>query len=234
MAANNKTSMHFRNVNNSWSNEVEDLLNTIKTNSADLGELHRANWVQIKQKTKYFDIPVIVLSVLSSTFSVGATPYISQSHVSLTNCFISMFIAIITSIKLYLNLDETIKKEYESSQAFRTLSLELAKIMRLRIEQRNGDGLDCLNKYHNLYIKLIENSTLLNKKITKNYMLDTPPKKSLMDRTSRRINASFFGTSSSSSSSCASSPTGSELPNLDDLGNIELVENDVEKGEVKM
>ena len=214
----NNTPVHLRNTVGSWSQEVEDLLNTIKTNSAELSELHRANWVQIKQRTKYFDIPVIILSIISSTFSVGAKPYISQGGVSLTNCFISIFVAIITSVKLYLNLDESIKKEYESSQAFRTLSLELSKTMRLQKDQRNGDGLDCLNKYHSLYIKLVENSTLLNKKITKNYMLDPPPEKQKGKLTVR------MGLSRPRSTS------GSDIA---DLGDLELA-NIEEGGGVKM
>lgn len=156
----------------SWTDEVNGVLNRIRLNSIELSERHRVNSFTSKSYRKYFDIPTIILSTMASSFAIGATKFVSQHVVSLTNCGINMFIAMLTSIKLYLNLDETFKNEQAASRAFEYLALDLSKMLRLRKEQRNCDGLEYLNKIYAEYIKLKGNSKLLSKMLKKDFMLD--------------------------------------------------------------
>ena len=83
-----------------------------------------------------------------------------------------MVVAILTSIKLYLQLEENIKIELEMSKSFHTLSLELFKTLNLDNSQRNFDGLEYLNKKYAEYIKLVEQSNLLRRNLRKDYLLD--------------------------------------------------------------
>jgi hypothetical protein len=156
----------------SWTDEVNGVLNRIRLNSIELSERHRINSFTSKSYRKYFDVPTIILSTMASSFAIGATTFVSQHVVSLTNCGINMFIAMLHSMKLYLNLDETFKNEQASSRAFEYLALELSKTLRLRKEQRNCDGLEYLNKIYSEYIKLKGNSKLLTKMLKKDFLLD--------------------------------------------------------------
>ena len=91
-------------MENSWSDEVEQLLEKIRINSVVLSERHRSNFYEYKSLSKWFDLPIIVISVLSSSFSVGSQSYIEQDIISTITCSISMTVTILSSIKIYLNL----------------------------------------------------------------------------------------------------------------------------------
>lgn len=159
-------------INNNWTEEVNNILEKIRKNSIELSNRHRLNFYEYKGYSKYFDIPIIVVSVLSSSFSVGATSFLNQELVSVSTCGISMLVAILTSVKLYLQLDENIKKEFEMSKSFHTLALDLYMVLNLKTDQRNGDGLEFLNKKYSDYIKLIESSNLLRKHLKKDFLLE--------------------------------------------------------------
>ena len=117
--------------------------------------------------SKYFDIPVIVISALSSSFSVGAGTYISTQLTSTITCSISMLVTVLTSVKLYLQLGETTKNELALSKLFYTLGIDIYKILHLNRQDRSMNGLEYLNKKYNDYIKLIEKSALLKKTLNK-------------------------------------------------------------------
>ena len=159
-------------INNNWTEEVNNILEKIRKNSIELSNRHRLNFYEYKGYSKYFDIPIIIVSVLSSSFSVGATSFLNQELVSVSTCGISMLVAILTSVKLYLQLDENIKKEFEMSKSFHTLALDLYMVLNLKTDQRNGDGLEFLNKKYSDYIKLIESSNLLRKHLKKDFLLE--------------------------------------------------------------
>jgi len=158
--------------NNNWTNEVSDILERMRKNSISLSNRHRKNFYEYKSYSKYFDLPTIVFSTLSASFSVGAGKFLKQELVSVATCGVSMVVAILTSIKLYLQLEENIKIELEMSKSFHTLSLELFKTLNLDNSQRNFDGLEYLNKKYAEYIKLVEQSNLLRRNLRKDYLLD--------------------------------------------------------------
>ena len=155
-----------------WTTEINDILEKMRKNAIELSNRHRNNYYEYKGYSKYFDIPVIVVSVLSSSFSVGAGSFLSQELVSVSTCGISMLVAILTSIKLYLQLEENIKVELEMSKAFHTLALDIFKVLNLQESQRNGNGLEYLNKRYSDYIKLVESSNLLRRNLKKDFLLE--------------------------------------------------------------
>ena len=150
-------------MTDTWNDNIEQLLERIRANSIALSDKHRKVFYEYKGYSKYFDIPVIIVSVLSSSFSVGADKYINQSLTSTITCSISMLVTILTSVKLYLQLEETTKNELALSKAFYTLGIDIYKILHLNRQDRNMNGLEYLNKKYNDYIKLIEQSALLKK-----------------------------------------------------------------------
>ena len=145
--------------------EIEVLLEKIRINSVVLAETHRRNFYEYKNLSRYFDIPIIVISVLSSSFSVGSQAYLTQNIISTTTCSISMMVAILSSVKLYLSLDENIKNEQTMSKNFNLLSLDIFKYIHLKEGDRSMESLAYLNKKYTEYTHLIEQSNLLRKKL---------------------------------------------------------------------
>ena len=83
----------------------------------------------------------------------------------IVNTSISMFIAILTSIKLYLNLNTTIQESETLSHQFYLLSINIYKMLELSETNRKCDGIQFLNDSYNEYIKLLDSSALLKKSI---------------------------------------------------------------------
>ena len=147
-----------------WTNEVITILEKVRVNSINLSEYHRTRYYYFKGFSKYFDIPVLVLSTLSGSFSVGSQAYLPQSLISVIGCIISMLITIITSIKLYLNIQDNLQVELNMSKEFYTLAIDIYKVLTLPNHLKGEKGLSYLNKKYSLYNKLVEASDLLQKK----------------------------------------------------------------------
>jgi len=117
-----------------------------------------------------------VLSVFSGSFSVGSDGFLNQELISIVSCSISMLITILTSIKLYMKIQENSTQEQELAVSFKTLALDIFKTLSLPEEDRGIDGLIYLNKTYGKYVNLVENSQILNKFNKKDQLLMIDPK----------------------------------------------------------
>ena len=152
---------------NNWDDSIVELLENVRTNSTFLSEYHRRTFFSLKFMSVYFDIPVIVLSSFSASFSVGSQPYLQQGLISLVGCFIGFISTIITSTKLYLNIDDAKKLELDMSKDFYSLSIDINKMLTLKPEDRAENGIAYLNKKYSNYQDLVRRSNLLCKKFKK-------------------------------------------------------------------
>ena len=152
---------------NNWNQSVDSLLDKIRLNSIMLASKHIKNHLYYLNCSKYFEIPVIILSVFSSSFSVGSEKFIHQETISAVTCTISMLVTILTSTKLYMKITENSSQEQELAIQYKSLALDIFKLLSLPKENRGIDGLLYLNKVYSKYTNLIENSQILNN-ITKN------------------------------------------------------------------
>jgi len=152
---------------NNWNSNIIEILEGVRTNAVNLSEYHRRSYFYFKNLSNYFDIPIIVISSISASFSVGADPYLEQSNISLISCISSMVITILGSIKLYLNIAQNLENESNMSREFYILSVEIYKMITLPQEQRNSNGIEFLNSKYSHYIKLYEESNLLKKQYKK-------------------------------------------------------------------
>jgi hypothetical protein len=141
---------------------VDILLNKIRLNCVYLTNRHINNHLYYKHASKYFEVPTIILSVFAGSFAVGADPFADQQTISVINCSISMFITILTSIKLYMKINENQQSEQELAISFKTLALDIFKHLNLPENQRGIEGLTFLNSVYSKYINLVENSQILN------------------------------------------------------------------------
>jgi len=159
-----------------WSQSVDSLLDKIRLNAVYLTNRHINNHLYYKNCSKYFEIPTIVLSVFSGSFSVGSDGFLNQELISIVSCSISMLITILTSIKLYMKIQENSTQEQELAVSFKTLALDIFKTLSLPEEDRGIDGLIYLNKIYGKYVNLVENSQILNKFNKKDQLLVIDPK----------------------------------------------------------
>tara|TARA_R110000851_G_scaffold75320_1_gene166096 strand:+ start:571 stop:1161 length:591 start_codon:yes stop_codon:yes gene_type:complete len=152
---------------NNWDDSVVELLESVRSNSTYLSEYHRKTFFSLKFMSIYFDIPVIFLASFSSSFVFASTTYLSQSIISLVSCGVGFIITLITSVKLYLNIDDAKKLELDMSKDFYSLSIEINKMLTLKPEDRGEDGIAYLNKKYSNYQDLVRRSNLLCKKFKK-------------------------------------------------------------------
>jgi len=164
---------------NNWNSNIIEILEGVRTNAVNLSEYHRRTYFYYKNLSNWFDVPIIIISSISASFSVGADPYLEQRNISLISCLSSMVITILGSIKLYLNISQNLENESNMSREFYVLSVEIFKQISLPTEQRNTNGIEFLNSKYSQYIKLYEESNLLKKQYKKDTL--TKIDKNLID-----------------------------------------------------
>ena len=143
----------------SWNPSLVSILEAIRLNSVSMSEKHRARSVELNALTIYFDIPVIACSIFSSSFiSLGTVP---SAQSQLIQVAISMFIAVLTSVKVWLGLTAQITQEVSLAKEYYILSIEIFKTLNLVEADRNCDAVQFLNTCYGSYKALVESSNLL-------------------------------------------------------------------------
>jgi predicted KAP-like P-loop ATPase len=153
------------NSSNNWNDNIELLLKNIMENCDELEKHHSELYFKVKNIVVYFKLPIIVFSSLNAIASVSLQPYIEQSYISVLNCGLSFIIGILTSISLYLKIEDKLENELFASKEYKKLSLEIFKILNLKIEDRGIDGDVFLNNIYNDYIKLFDRTNLSDVRI---------------------------------------------------------------------
>ena len=164
MNNNLETKMEIEEMND-WSFDIEEILDKIRLNSTTMCAFHKDNYYNAKGRLKFFKLPTIILSGLTSVFSVGLQPYLEQETISIITCLIGLFIGIINSVELFLAIQNTMESELKISKDFYLLSIDIFKILMLDRKNRVDRGKIYLEEKYNKYCKLVENSVLVNKNI---------------------------------------------------------------------
>ena len=149
-----------------WSNDIESVLQCIRENCVVMSHQHKKQYLYLKYILRYFRLPIILISGISSVCAVGLQPYIEQQTISVITCMLSLTCGIVGSVELFLGIQTQMETELLTSKDYYLLSIEIYKILALLPENRNVNGRVYLDDKYSIYVKLIENSNLLNKKIT--------------------------------------------------------------------
>ena len=99
-----------------WNSNLEDILDKIRLNCIIFSNKHTSNHLYYMRTSRYFEIPTIVLSVISG--SIVTTIGLNQNQSSMASTFISSIITILTSVKLYMKINENIGLEQELSISY--------------------------------------------------------------------------------------------------------------------
>ena len=148
--------------------DYENILNMIRLNSIDLSKYYKKRYYELKSYFKYFKIPIIILSSINSVISVSLNTFIEQKYVSIITCLISLVCGIIGSIELFLQIQQQMENALTNSKEYYLLSIDVFKMLNLKKEHRQVDDKVFLDHIYSTYCKLIDGSTLVNKKLTDN------------------------------------------------------------------
>ena len=149
-----------------WTPDIESVLENIRVNSVLMSNQHKKRYLYLKYLLNYFRLPVIVVSGLNSVFSVGLQPYMKQDIISVMTCLLSLICGIIGSIELFLAIQTQMENELLTSKDYYLLSIDIFKILSLHPDNRCVDGRAFLDDKYGTYVKLIENSNVIVKKIS--------------------------------------------------------------------
>jgi len=148
-----------------WTPKVKKLLNDIRLNCIVLEENHKKKYFDVKKVVFWFKIPIIFMSSLNAITAVAFTSYLDQAYISATNCGLSFVIGLLTSLSLYMKVEDKLENELLSSKSYHKLSIDIYKILMLEVEGRGIDGDVYLNNIYNEYVKLYERTNLLDENI---------------------------------------------------------------------
>jgi hypothetical protein len=152
-------------MQNDWSLDIESVLENIRINCVFLTAEHKKRYFSLKTTLKYFRLPVIILSGINSIISVGLQPYLNQGLISVSTCLLALVCSIIGSIELYLTIQKSMENELMASRDYYLLSIDIFKTLSLGREHRPIPAKEYLDEKYNEYVKLFENSNLLDKKL---------------------------------------------------------------------
>ena len=157
-------------MENGYTSDIESYLENVRLNCVLLQSVHKKRYFQLKSLLKYFKIPCIILSSVNSVVSVGMTGYLPQSYISGITCIISLIATIITSIEMYLKIENSMVDEEQNSRNYYLLGTNIFKTLSLTRENRKINAQDYCNEVFSEYNKLIERSAFVKKKIEDNLM----------------------------------------------------------------
>jgi len=165
------SNIYMNNLN--FSADIECVLENIRLNCVLLTEHHRKEFLALNNSIKYYRIPVLLLSSVASVWSVSGTNFLDQKIVSFVSCMMGLIAGTITSIELFQKIDEKMKLSEELSHKYYIISADIYKTLSLKDENRGTTGKDYLVEIFSNYLKLIEKSNILTKKL-KDQLLPLP------------------------------------------------------------
>lgn len=157
-----------------WTEDIEQILENIRINSVILSNHHKDRFYHYKGHLKYFKLPLIVLSSITSIASVGLGGYMQQDAVSLLTCLLSLTSAILASIELYLGIQKNMEQELLASRKFLLLSYSLYKLRYTDKKNRVDNPRVFLEEMYNEYTKLVESSNLIKNNKLKDALAPLP------------------------------------------------------------
>ena len=154
---------------NTEQNDVDKILEKIRINSILLSNTHKERYIELNNMLKYYKIPVIIISGISSIVSVGQQ-FIPQNIITILNGLFGLSCSIIVSIELYLGISSQLAQSASLTKEFYTLAIDIFKNLTLSAENRSENALTYLESTYGKYSSLCENSYIVMKQIADNLL----------------------------------------------------------------
>ena len=211
---------------------MDALLEKIRVNSIVLSDAHKERYVELKTSLKYYKIPVIIISGISSLISV-AQEFFSQRVITICNGLFGLICSIIVSIELYLGISAQLAQSASLTKEFYSLSTDIFKTLSLAPANRTENSLTYLESTYGTYTSLCANSYIIVKHLD-DQLLIIPEPLNLPERRSSTASLLNYFTGSPSPNRRATfanfSPFGSYYKK--DNSHRELEDNNDEENDI--
>ena len=154
--------------------DVDALLEKIRVNSIVLSDAHKERYVELKTSLKYYKIPVIIISGISSLISV-AQEFFSQRVITICNGLFGLICSIIVSIELYLGISAQLAQSASLTKEFYSLSTDIFKTLSLAPANRTENSLTYLESTYGTYTSLCANSYIIVKHLDDQLLIIPEP-----------------------------------------------------------
>jgi hypothetical protein len=152
-----------------WNDKEEIYLKNLNLQCVNMYHYYNKQYIELIQVSKKYNIPIMILSALNSLMALTLSSFMSQQYVSILNAVISAGVGILSSILLFLKINEKINISYMLSLKMNILSLKISKELNIDRKSRVVDGHIFLNDCFNEYLTIIDKSFPLEKRV-KNFL----------------------------------------------------------------
>jgi hypothetical protein len=143
--------------------DVEKILENIRQNSVTLYKEHRSQYLELKGTLKYYKVPIIIISSISSIISMSQQ-FLDQNVITLLNMLLGLSCSIIGSIELFFGIASQMVLEHDLSKEYHIIAMDIYKYLQTDQSHRVMDGKSFLEQSYANYIKLIEKSPAVKKR----------------------------------------------------------------------
>ena len=147
----------FRQI---YTNDVDTLLEKIRVNCVLFSKAHKKRYLVLDQSLKWYKLPIIIISGVSSLISVSQE-YMPQFYITILNSVFGLSCGVICSIELYLGISVQLAKSATLTKEFYSLSIEIYKTLSMDINNRSENSITFLESVFGRYSALHENKDIV-------------------------------------------------------------------------
>jgi hypothetical protein len=147
-------------------------LEKIRSNAAQYGKLHRERHGQLDSSLKYYKVPVLVLSALSSAVSLSQE-FIPQGTITIMNTTLGLICSVIVSLELFFGVSRELGRSETVSKDFYNLATEIKKQLVLLKGKSRMDILPYVESAYSQYTALVTNSSVIDLSEIDDRLLDS-------------------------------------------------------------
>jgi hypothetical protein len=121
----------------------------------------------------YYDVPIIVLSAISSVFIAGGEGYLNKQVVQVATCVMSLLVGVIGALKKFFRIDENREQCLETYKDLFRMFCELSIILDMPQDARPGDAQQYSTETANKYAEIMQRALVLeHNRVRKNPIYD--------------------------------------------------------------
>lgn len=154
----NNTSELSKNMKDSWTMNIERVLDKLRINCCQLSNFHKYKYQHCKSQIKWFRLPIITISSITTFASVGLQEYVKQETISVITSVLSLLVGIISGIEMFMKYQDKMETELITHKEYYKLSIEIYKMISIDRTYRKVSGKDFLEEKFNEYQKIKSHS----------------------------------------------------------------------------
>ena len=147
-----------------YTTDIENILEKIRINSILFSNAHKKRYLELNQSLKYYKIPIIVISGISSLIAVSQE-YIPQFYITIMNSVFGLTCGTICSIELYLGISVQLAQSSALHKEYYTLATDIYKVLSLTNDSRSESAQTFLESCYGTYSSLCANSYIVTKSV---------------------------------------------------------------------